>query len=421
MSSTSTRRLSGILLAVTLIAAACSDDSDDSEDQSAPSDDPASATGALIDEAPEGDAFYQPPDPIPGEPGDVIWAREDGPIPGGTLHTVLYHSTSLQGDPVGVSGWIAVPEGDAPQDGRPVMAWGHGTLGVADQCAPTRQDDPTDDMPVLADLLERGFVVSASDYEGLGTPGLHPYVIGLSEAHSVLDSIRAAQRFTPTGAGETAMIFGHSQGGHAMAFATEQADDYAPELDIIGTIGSGAGVFNPDAGIVEFLLTSEFRGFMVIAVAAQAEAYGEDVAPYDRLLTPEGIEELAFLEEGCVGDILEHYDAIPPEDLFRLDDYDMTFTTGEDPNVLNTAGQEPANAPILLVHGRSDGTVPANAVTGYAETVCDQGGEIQLNFYDGEHRVMYAEEAVQQDVLDWIDDRLAGEEPPSVCGAVPTP
>lgn len=376
--------------------------------------------GALIAEAPEGAAFYIPPAPVPGELGDVIWAREAGSVPGGKLYVVLYRSETLRGEPIGVSGWIGVPDGDAPEGGRPIMTWGHGTRGVADQCSPTIQDDPVSlDMPLLEALLARGIVVSASDYEGLGTPGLHPYVIGESEARSMLDAARAAQRFKPAAGNSTLIIAGHSQGGHAMAFANERAADYAPEFNVVGAVGSGAGVVEGEP-FIPILLNGNLRGIMVLAMASQQAAYGADIAPPTRLLTELGVREMPNVEDGCWNHILSYFQQFTTEELFRPD-WDLTFTNGENPNFINSAGNRPGAAPIFLVHGTEDTTIPAGFIPPYIEKTCSQGDTVDVRWYEGYgHRALYDPSSGAADaVLTWIDARLAGEAASSVCGNIP--
>ena len=51
---------------------------------------------------------------------------------------VLYSSRTPQGKQTAVSGSVSVPEGKAPKRGWPVITWAHGTTGVADVCAPSR-------------------------------------------------------------------------------------------------------------------------------------------------------------------------------------------------------------------------------------------------------------------------------------------
>jgi alpha-beta hydrolase superfamily lysophospholipase len=193
--------------------------------------------------APEGAAFYLPPDPLPdGEHGDPIWWRPlSGPAAlaqAATNELVLYRSTAIDGTPVGVSGIIALPDA-APGGGMPVISWAHGTLGSADVCAPSRD---TADSPahiynaaphsLLNAFLEQGWAVVMTDYEGLGTPGPHPYLVGLSEARGILDIVRAARALHPELSERFATV-GHSQGGQAALFAAHHKD-WTPELSLAG-------------------------------------------------------------------------------------------------------------------------------------------------------------------------------------------
>ena len=233
--------------------------------------------------------FYLPPSPLPGVNGDVLWATEiASAASNGRVWQILYRSESLDGTPIAVSGWLAVPNSDRPADGYPIVAFAHGTTGLADHCAPTRRSTPIETIALLEDFLARGFVVAATDYEGLGTPGLHQYLVGPSESHSVLDSARAAQRFG--GGSDELILFGHSQGGHAVILANEMAPSYAPELKVLGTIGSGSGVFSSLQAIFDHLKSSLFRGYLVMAALGQEAAYGSFESPLKLWLTPYGIE-----------------------------------------------------------------------------------------------------------------------------------
>jgi alpha-beta hydrolase superfamily lysophospholipase len=71
----------------------------------------------------------------------------------------------------------------------------------------------------LAEMMARGYVVVATDHPGLGTPGMHPYLIGVSEGRAVLDSVRAARDLPDAGASNRFVVWGHSQGGHASLYA----------------------------------------------------------------------------------------------------------------------------------------------------------------------------------------------------------
>ncbi|MCU1373859.1 MAG: lipase, partial [Actinomycetia bacterium] len=148
--------------------------------------------------------------------------------PGGGFD-VRYRSQGIDGGLVDERAVVWLPTGERSGD---VVAWGHPTTGLADRCAPSREADP--DVPGLAALLAAGHIVVAPDYEGLGAPGDHPYLVGASEGRSVLDAIRAA-RSLGHASGRSA-VYGWSQGGHAALFAARLAPTYAPDVRLVGAV-----------------------------------------------------------------------------------------------------------------------------------------------------------------------------------------
>jgi alpha-beta hydrolase superfamily lysophospholipase len=199
------------------------------------------------DNAPAGDAFYTPPVPLPaGQPGDPIYQRpldnQTAMLTQGSNWLVLYQSQDANGNRVATSGIIALPTTAPPAAGYPVISWAHGTVGVADLCAPSRdQPDslahPMNAYPqtLLNTFLQNGYAVVMTDYEGLGTTDrTHPYLLGESEAYGVLDIVRAAQRLFESKISSRMAIVGHSQGGQAALFAGHYARSWAPELDLAG-------------------------------------------------------------------------------------------------------------------------------------------------------------------------------------------
>ncbi len=167
-------------------------------------------------------------------PGTLIRSQRIAAPPGARAWRVLYHSRALDGRDVAVSGVVVAPTGAAPASGRPMVSWAHGTTGLGDRCAPSRSPGVASELPWIREFVDRGYVVAATDYEGLGTPGPHPYLVGESEGRSVLDAARAARGLRATGAGDSVVVTGHSQGGQAALFAGEIASRYAPDLDVRG-------------------------------------------------------------------------------------------------------------------------------------------------------------------------------------------
>ena len=144
-------------------------------------------------------AFYDPPQPLPdGPPGTLIRSEPlaGADVAGAQTYRILYTSTGLGDEPIAVSGVVVVPR-TKPAANAPIVAWAHGTSGIATQCAPSMEDaGNTKRIPELDQFVAAGAIVTATDYPGLGSDsgGPHPYLVGESEGRAVLDSVRAAQQ-----------------------------------------------------------------------------------------------------------------------------------------------------------------------------------------------------------------------------------
>jgi pimeloyl-ACP methyl ester carboxylesterase len=204
----------------------------------------AAPAAAKVEPGPKGAAFYTPPKHLKGKHGALVWARKhsgrDALAGASRNELLLYRSTGLDGKKIVVSGSLALPKGKAPKGGWPLISYAHGTTGAADSCAPSRGYDAgkltSYAYPLLRRWLNAGYAVVRTDYEGLGTPGVHHYLHGLSEGRSVLDAVRAARAFAPRKLANRVIIAGHSQGGHAALFAASLAPTWTPELRVRGTV-----------------------------------------------------------------------------------------------------------------------------------------------------------------------------------------
>ena len=369
--------------------------------------------GPTLPEAPEGDAFYEPPDPLPpGRPGDVIWT-EELVTPGGMVGwRVLYHSLSVAGDDIAVSGLVYAPEEEpdaaAETEERVTLAFAHGTTGLGDDCAPSK-DPGAGSSEMAARYVQRGFVVAMTDFEGLGPPGVHPYVVGLSEGRGVLDSIRAARNLSETRAGDQTIIGGHSQGGGAALVAGEIAPTYAPELDVLGVV---AGAPAAELRLIgSALSTSPYFGYVVMAATGFHAAYPD--LPLDLVLTAAAIAELDEIDDLCAGEIIGRYVGRDPSTVLVSD----PGTVEPWASVLeeNSPGARPATAPVFMFHGDADEQIPVIASQLVLDRYCRNGAvPVERRVYPGEsHAGVIA--AAQPDIDAFIDARLAGDDPVSSC------
>jgi pimeloyl-ACP methyl ester carboxylesterase len=203
----------------------------------------AAPASADVRHGPRGAAFYKPPKHLHGKHGGLIWARKQtgkDALKGARANELLlYRSKDSHGKATAVSGSLALPKGKVPKGGWPVITYAHGTTGSADSCAPSRGYDKghltSYAYPLLRGWLKAGYAVVRTDYDGLGTPGVHQYLGGPSEGRSVLDAVRAARAFSSK-LSKRYVIAGHSQGGHAALFATAAGPKYLPELKLRGTV-----------------------------------------------------------------------------------------------------------------------------------------------------------------------------------------
>lgn len=215
------------------------------------------ATAAMI----AGPAYAQTPDPWAGDGGVTPFYRWTGAAPAepgrmlrteaipaelslagaGRAERILYSSTDWLDAKtmVTVSGAMFFPKGTPPAGGWPLIAWAHGTTGVADVCAPSFMPRSERDQQYLSAWLAAGYAIVATDYAGLGAPGPHPYLQSRSEGLAVLDSARAALKAYPGLLANKVVTMGQSQGSGAAIAAAWLAPTYAPDLKIKGTVATG--------------------------------------------------------------------------------------------------------------------------------------------------------------------------------------
>ncbi|NJD29557.1 MAG: hypothetical protein FIA92_14860 [Chloroflexi bacterium] len=337
---------------------------------------------------------------LAGPPGSLIDALELEAPPGIRVWAVLYRSTGLDGTPVPVSGLVLAPAGESPGE-RSVVAWAHGTTGIADACAPSLAGANGGDVTALADLVRGGLVLVATDYEGLGTAGVHPYLVGVSEGRSLLDAIRAAGALPETSAGRRSIVLGISQGGHAALWAGEIAEAYAPELDVAGVVAASPPV---DLRALQHTVLAEgghdlawLESLMV--AAAWSEVYG---LPLDDFLTPEGRELAAALTERCPWD-LPTLTRLP----FVVDP--VTVPVWQRLLEVNSPGHHAARPPILVVAARDDEVIPASTIPPGVDRLRAAGGHVELEWVDGSHTAPMTDPAAVARIVGWMLARLAGQ------------
>lgn len=367
------------------------------------------AAGGDTIPAPDGlPKFYAVPQPLPAKPGKLIKSQKvTAPDVNGAVYRVMYTSTNLQDETTAVTGVIVVPNGDAPDGGFPVLSWGHGTNGMADECAQSL--DPASSAPAANQLLEQGWLVAASDYEGEGTPGLHPYIAGEVAARNTVDIVRAARQLEGAKPSKDYVVWGHSQGGQTAMYALKSGAAYAPELNLAGVVaGAPPSQFNL---LYDFLKTSPFKHYLLMAAGGLNAAYGDKAAPLDEVLTPAGIKLLPLLDAGCSGFVSDEtadveFDTVNKTDPFTVPKW-QKILEANDPQQLDEA----TDTPLLVIHGGNDEQIPAVASQIMSDHLCDIGQQLERWVYPGQSHSGVIGPSLT-DMFGWINDRFASEPGP---------
>lgn len=364
---------------------------------------------------PDGDDFFRPPEgPGDAEAGDVIWYREVAEPPEESQgYDLLYWSEAVDGSLVPSSAVVFWPSHPEPGP-HPVVAWAHGTAGMGDECAPSKWDFDPDDHGMAEQVAEQtvggGAVFVASDYQGLGTPGDHPYIVGQAAGHDLLNSIRAAVELSGiTSSGS--VVLGESQGGAASLFAAELAPTYAPDVDLKGAVAVA-----PPSNLSELagrLDGGPYFGFLLMAVAGIGTAYPDAGTAGDQL-TPAGREALADVGDQCSDVTLSTYAGMRQADLgleevIRSPGFQARLRDSE-------PGHRGTSIPILLVHGESDDTIPVDDTRELVDEYCAEGVSVTSMFLPGRGHADALPTATP-DIVAYLTARLVGEpEPAASCG-----
>jgi acetyl esterase/lipase len=349
-------------------------------------------------------------------PGSIVrvWPLEGGGPGDSEAFRILYRSTGLNGEPIEVSGAIYWNPGSAPAGGRNVIAWAHPTSGVVQACAPSLMPDNAGMIWGLADILAKGYVVVATDYPGLGTPGIHPYLIGISEARAVLDSVRAARNLPHTGASNRFAVWGHSQGGHAALYTGQLAASYAPELKLVGVAAAAPATY-----LVELFDadrdTPTGKELTAMALYAWSKLYK---VPATSLVEPRAMGPFERMAHDCIESVPEFQainEAEKPLESMKFLKADPTETEPWRSIMLkNTPGQAPAGAPVFIAQGTADTTVPPHITKRFAEALCKHGTRVHFILLNGVSHTFAAKNSVGQ-ALAWMGDRFRGAPAPTEC------
>jgi pimeloyl-ACP methyl ester carboxylesterase len=360
-------------------------------------------------------AFYESPSLATTKPGDLLRkAPFSGyAVPeGASTVRILYHSLNAAGEAVATSGVVLIPAGKPPTDGWPVIAWAHGTSGVARQCAPSLEKDMLYGEEGLMPMVRAGFAVVATDYHGLGTVGPHQYINKIAQARDVIYSIPAAQAAVPELASRWVVI-GHSQGGlAAWSVAEMQASLHDPNyLGAISVAGAAdlkyvlSHMGDADSSAAYYLT------YMAYAIHARTPQF----QPSDMLVGTALERYHAATTKGCWNYAYASFLNAPAG---------KTLKPGWDQSVAaqrffddNELGNAPIGGPLFVIGGEADGTVPFVSLRATALKACRNGIELTFQSYPGLDHDPTMDKSTP-DQLAWVRDRMAGKPETNSCASL---
>ena len=352
------------------------------------------------------DPFYTPPSNVAAFlPGDIVRSEPMSiDIPEAQAWRILYLSEQLDGQRSVTSGMIIAPKGSPPAGGRPVVAWAHPTLGMGTSCAPSRKANPYSGMPWLQGMIANGWVVAATDYHGLGTAGVLPYLVGQAEAHDVINSVRATIRLRETGAGNRYAVWGHSQGGHAVLWAAQIRNQYAPELIMVGAAAAAP------AAELSALMTQQYDKVVAWVIGPEILVAWPHYFPEmtaDKVLTPKGQQSYKNMSQLCLLNVA--YQAVVRENVMNEQLFSLNPMT--DPQWGKVADENtpspPDDLPVLIVQGLTDSVVLPNTTALLAERYYLAGNPLTLAWL-GDVGHMQAAVIGGPLVNTWLQQRFAG-------------
>ena len=349
-----------------------------------------------------------------GKPGDILSSeRFSGAPAGASAFRVLYTSTGLNDKPIVVSGVIIVPTGIAPLDGRNIIAWAHPTTGVARRCAPSLLQQIFNKIPGLIYFLEHGYIVTATDYPGLGTNSPPSYLVGLTEGRAVLDSVRAVYQLVGTKAGSRVVLWGHSQGGHAVLFAGQLAASYAPELSLAGIAAAApathlATLFNDD------FETDIGKILTAYTLWSWSKVYS---AHLNGIIKPSALPIVEQISTDCIESSMEAYrimyDARPLGKTF-LKNKPYQEKPWSSFIAANEPGQLHISAPLLITQGMSDQIVLPKVTADFVKDLCKSGETVNFVKLPKVGHITAGEDSAAI-AAKWITNRFAKKSAPNDC------
>ena len=376
-------------------------------------------------------ALYDPPADLSiYQRGDIIRSEietgmDQSIVLGATTYRVMYLSEGALGQPIGAVALMAVPPDETPAGGWDMAVWAHGSIGVGDNCAPSKwphlYEGPWTGygMPLKGFLLD-GYLTVAVDFEGLGTPGNHTYVNARSGANTIIDAAKAARQLGYATSGRFA-VFGHSAGSHtARATNVLATAEILGDMELVGTVEANNALNTPE-DVYDLMIGASLHplggGANYLAWMAHGiQAINPDFDPAN-LLGPILLDLFDEAEVQCWEELNANFS---PQDVGGDDYLNPNFASDPDVQAYAEAivfGMDGvgSNAPVLVINATGDGLFQVDDMYTLGDNLCAAGVEVENLVLMGKTHD-YITYGGMHIVRSWIADRFAGEPVNTTCG-----
>ncbi|ALG85535.1 lipase family protein [Gordonia phthalatica] len=364
--------------------------------------------------APEPGAFYSATLPSNAKPGTLLkFEPTTQGVPDGARAWKILYTTTRGDRPALASGTVLVPTAPSTTP-RPVIAWAHGTSGIAENCAPSMMAAPFAHIPGLAQVVQNGWVLVATDYIGMGTPGPSPYVIGDGEARSTLDSVRAARALPGIAMAPQTVVWGHSQGGHAALWTELLAPSYAPDVGVVATAAlAPASDLSALAVGMESMAGGALLASYVLAAydAAYPDVHFNDYLKVQARLPIRGMAERCLSSLAMPVSLAEAL-------ILGTDFYSQDPTSGPlGARLLANTPSARLPHPTFIAQGLADEVISPSSQNTFATQQCRTGSDLVYQTYPGlGHMTLIDDESpAVAALLSWTQARFAGQPQSPAC------
>jgi pimeloyl-ACP methyl ester carboxylesterase len=337
-----------------------------------------------------------------------------------TAAKVIFRSTAgMDSAPTQASGVIAVPPGQAPKGGWPIVVFGHPATGVLDKCAPTRAPDLWSFASMVSMIVSRGFVVAMPDYPGVGVGGIRPSMVDPATlGNNIIDAARAARRLAPT-ASTKWVAMGIGEGGLAVWSAAERAGIYGGGMNMAGAVA-----ISPYADLTPLVDVADKGAY------SNPQQYRFMMWVLQSLANMDPNFDLDLYRSGSARD---HWDALvdcapqnPQEAQQVLNRLQPSDLRPRDPGAsadlrrrladaaLPAKYPTPGAAPVLVIFGTADNMIPAEGTQRAVAAACAKGDVLEVMKRLGDTDRDTTEVATGT-AFAWLQARLDGQRLGNVC------